>query len=45
MLAIEFITADTVLHARDLGGTVTTVQVTAAVCAQIANAAPARHAA
>ena len=36
MQAIEHATADPSLHTRDLGGTATTVQVTAAVCNQIA---------
>jgi tartrate dehydrogenase/decarboxylase/D-malate dehydrogenase len=36
MKAIEQVTADPSLHTRDLGGTATTVQVTEAVCAQIA---------
>ena len=35
MRAIEAVTADATLHTRDLGGTATTVQVTAAVCALI----------
>ena len=43
MSAIERVTADTALHTRDLGGTATTAQVTAAVCAQIANRAQARR--
>jgi tartrate dehydrogenase/decarboxylase/D-malate dehydrogenase len=33
MQAVSAVTADTSLHTRDLGGTATTVQVTAAVCA------------
>jgi tartrate dehydrogenase/decarboxylase/D-malate dehydrogenase len=33
MRAVEAVTADQSLHTRDLGGTATTVQVTAAVCA------------
>ena len=36
MAAIEAITADPGLHTRDLGGSATTVQVTAAVCRQLA---------
>jgi tartrate dehydrogenase/decarboxylase/D-malate dehydrogenase len=36
MRAIERVTADPALHTRDLGGTATTAQVTAAVCAHIA---------
>jgi tartrate dehydrogenase/decarboxylase / D-malate dehydrogenase len=36
MKAIEHVTADPSLHTRDLGGTATTVQLTQAVCAQIA---------
>ena len=39
MAAIEQVTADKSLHTRDLGGTATTAQVTAAVCARIAGAA------
>ena len=35
MQAIEHVTADPALHTRDLGGTATTAQVTAAVCAQL----------
>ena len=35
MAAIEQITADKSLHTRDLGGTATTAQVTAAVCARL----------
>jgi tartrate dehydrogenase/decarboxylase/D-malate dehydrogenase len=38
MQAVEAVTADPSLHTRDLGGTATTVQVTAAVCAFIENA-------
>src|SRR5438445_129366 len=45
MNAIEYVTADTSLHTRDLGCTATTAQVTEAVCAQIASSAKARHAA
>jgi tartrate dehydrogenase/decarboxylase / D-malate dehydrogenase len=33
MHAVEAVTADTGLHTRDLGGSATTAQVTAAVCA------------
>jgi tartrate dehydrogenase/decarboxylase/D-malate dehydrogenase len=33
MQAVEAVTADTSLHTGDLGGTATTAQVTAAVCA------------
>jgi tartrate dehydrogenase/decarboxylase/D-malate dehydrogenase len=36
MKAIQFVTANPALHTRDLGGTATTVEVTKAVCAQIA---------
>jgi tartrate dehydrogenase/decarboxylase/D-malate dehydrogenase len=36
MAAIEAVTADPALHTRDLGGTATTAQVTAAVCARVA---------
>jgi tartrate dehydrogenase/decarboxylase/D-malate dehydrogenase len=35
MTAIESVTADPALHTRDLGGTATTAQVTAAVCARL----------
>ncbi len=35
MRAIERVTADPALHTRDLGGTATTAQVTAAVCAHV----------
>ena len=45
MKAIEYVTANTSLHTRDLGGTATTAQVTEAVCAQIASSAKVRHAA
>jgi tartrate dehydrogenase/decarboxylase/D-malate dehydrogenase len=38
MAAIEAVTADPGLHTRDLGGTATTAQVTAAVCARVASA-------
>ena len=37
MHAIEQVTADTRLHTRDLGGTATTAQVTAAVCQLVAH--------
>jgi tartrate dehydrogenase/decarboxylase/D-malate dehydrogenase len=33
MAAIEAVAADPQLHTRDLGGTATTLQVTAALCA------------
>ena len=36
MAAIEQVTADTLLHTRDLGGTATTEEVTNAVCALLA---------
>jgi tartrate dehydrogenase/decarboxylase/D-malate dehydrogenase len=39
MQAVSAVTADTSLHTRDLGGTATTVQVTAAVCALLDKAA------
>jgi tartrate dehydrogenase/decarboxylase/D-malate dehydrogenase len=42
MKAIEHVTANPSLHTRDLGGTATTVQVTEAVCAQIATTADGR---
>jgi tartrate dehydrogenase/decarboxylase/D-malate dehydrogenase len=35
MVAIEAVTADPALHTRDLGGTATTAQVTAAVCQRL----------
>jgi tartrate dehydrogenase/decarboxylase / D-malate dehydrogenase len=38
MQAIEAVTADPSLHTRDLGGSATTAQVTAAVCERVANA-------
>ncbi|HEY9064205.1 MAG TPA: tartrate dehydrogenase [Burkholderiaceae bacterium] len=38
MQAIETVTADPALHTRDLGGTATTAQVTAAVCERVATA-------
>jgi tartrate dehydrogenase/decarboxylase/D-malate dehydrogenase len=44
MAAVEAVTADPALHTRDLGGTATTAQVTAAVCAHLA-AQPERKAA
>jgi tartrate dehydrogenase/decarboxylase/D-malate dehydrogenase len=37
MRAIESVTADPMLHTRDLGGTATTAQVTTAVCRLLAN--------
>lgn len=45
MQAIEAVTADPSLHTRDLGGTATTAQVTAAVCARLAATASNRRAA
>jgi tartrate dehydrogenase/decarboxylase/D-malate dehydrogenase len=39
MRAIEHVTANPKLHTRDLGGTATTADVTAAVCAEIATTA------
>jgi tartrate dehydrogenase/decarboxylase/D-malate dehydrogenase len=44
MAAIEAVTANPALHTRDLGGTATTAQVTAAVCASIAAAGGAERA-
>jgi tartrate dehydrogenase/decarboxylase / D-malate dehydrogenase len=41
MQAVEAVTADKSLHTGDLGGTATTAQVTAAVCALIEKAATA----
>ena len=38
MAAIEAVTADPALHTRDLGGTATTAQVTAAVCQRLRQA-------
>jgi len=38
MAAIEAVTADPTLHTRDLGGSATTAQVTAAVCARVGKA-------
>jgi tartrate dehydrogenase/decarboxylase/D-malate dehydrogenase len=35
MQAIEHVTANPALHPRDLGGTATTAQVTAEVCAEL----------
>ena len=35
MAAIEQVTADPALHTRDLGGSATTAQVTAAVCGRV----------
>ncbi len=43
MKAIEYVTANSTLHTRDLGGNATTAQVTEAVCAKIASSAKARH--
>jgi len=37
MRAVESVTADPMLHTRDLGGTATTAQVTTAVCRLLAN--------
>jgi tartrate dehydrogenase/decarboxylase / D-malate dehydrogenase len=45
MHAIEMVTANPALHTRDLGGTATTAQVTAAVCAQLEKAQSRTHAA
>jgi tartrate dehydrogenase/decarboxylase/D-malate dehydrogenase len=46
MQAVEAVTANTSLHTRDLGGTATTAQVTAAVCALLDKVAvPAANAA
>ena len=45
MQAIEAVTADPSLHTRDLGGTATTAQVTAAVCARLAAQSRDRRAA
>jgi tartrate dehydrogenase/decarboxylase / D-malate dehydrogenase len=42
MQAIEHVTANPSLHTRDLGGSASTAQVTAAVCGRIAAAGPAR---
>ena len=39
MQAIEAVTAEPLLHTRDLGGQATTQQVTEAVCARLAAAA------
>jgi tartrate dehydrogenase/decarboxylase / D-malate dehydrogenase len=36
MAAIEHVTANPALHTRDLGGSATTADVTAAVCGQLA---------
>jgi tartrate dehydrogenase/decarboxylase/D-malate dehydrogenase len=35
MAAIEHVTSNPAMHTRDLGGTATTLQVTAAVCERI----------
>jgi tartrate dehydrogenase/decarboxylase/D-malate dehydrogenase len=40
MRAIEDVTADPTLHTRDLGGSATTAQVTAAVCRLLTQSAP-----
>jgi tartrate dehydrogenase/decarboxylase/D-malate dehydrogenase len=45
MRAIEQLTANRALHTRDLGGTATTEQVTAAVCASLAAEGSQRRAA
>ena len=45
MRAIEMVTANPALHTRDLGGNATTVDVTRAVCAQIAASDSSRLAA
>jgi tartrate dehydrogenase/decarboxylase/D-malate dehydrogenase len=46
MQAVEAVTANKSLHTRDLGGTATTAQVTAAVCALLDKVAvPAANAA
>ncbi|HEV8495075.1 MAG TPA: tartrate dehydrogenase [Candidatus Angelobacter sp.] len=42
MQAIEHVTANPKLHTRDLGGTATTAEVTAAVCAEMATTAGSR---
>ncbi len=42
MNAIQSVTADPALHTRDLGGSATTAQVTAAVCASISEGAGQR---
>jgi tartrate dehydrogenase/decarboxylase/D-malate dehydrogenase len=39
MQAIEHVTANSALHPRDLGGTATTAEVTAAVCAELCHPA------
>jgi len=44
MRAIERVTADPALHTRDLGGTATTAQVTAAVCMHVREAGARRAA-
>jgi tartrate dehydrogenase/decarboxylase/D-malate dehydrogenase len=43
MQAVEAVTADASLHTRDLGGTATTAQVTAAVCALLTAARPTQR--
>jgi tartrate dehydrogenase/decarboxylase/D-malate dehydrogenase len=45
MQAIEHVTADPALHTRDLGGTATTREVTAAVCAEVAKVSTGKRAA
>jgi len=40
MLAIEGVTANPALHTRDLGGSATTAQVTAAACMMLTQSAP-----
>jgi tartrate dehydrogenase/decarboxylase/D-malate dehydrogenase len=45
MQAIEAVTADPALHTRDLGGTATTAQVTAAVCKFVESPQTSSHAA
>jgi tartrate dehydrogenase/decarboxylase/D-malate dehydrogenase len=45
MQAIEHVTANPALHTRDLGGTATTRQVTAAVCAEVAKVSTGKRAA
>jgi tartrate dehydrogenase/decarboxylase/D-malate dehydrogenase len=42
MSVVEAVTADASLHTRDLGGTATTAQVTAAVCAQLRRSTASR---
>jgi tartrate dehydrogenase/decarboxylase/D-malate dehydrogenase len=45
MRAVEYVTVNTSLHTRDLGGTATTAQVTEAVCAKLASDARVARAA